>query len=225
MQEEELRMTFQVGLVGRDCLLLGSDRKQRVTPTIFRVEEQYSEFIGQQKMKVNSERTIAVACSGSDVVWESAEKVLSAEGATSTSAEWLEKMIKIGESRPATSWRDKILVLRSGHAGEFIRIDMGERTLEIKDKITSGLPLAATYFLKRYYRQSLRFEALRKLALLVLDCGAQESPENVGYGYDLLAIRNGTIQPVETVQEDSHEIIEIRSRMESAIKDILLREH
>src|SRR5271166_5139423 len=72
--EEELRMTFQVGLVGSGCLLLGSDRKQRVMPTIFRGEEQYSEFIGQQKIKINSERTIAVACSGSDVVWESAEK-------------------------------------------------------------------------------------------------------------------------------------------------------
>jgi len=218
--EEELCMTFQVAMVGRDGLVLGSDRRMRILPCIQDGERGYARYASQSKLRINDEKTAIVACAGADRSWLIGEQIVAKFDPEMSLIRWADYLKEQCESREDKPSRDQILVIRCDTPDKFWWLSIGREMKQFEDKTSSGLPLAAEYFLQRFYRTNMEIRFLEKLALLTLDCAALEAPDSVGCGYDLMTLRNGKPH-FQTYKPDCSEILSIRARLQTAIDDIV----
>ena len=219
-EDEELQMTFQVAMVGRDGLVLGSDRKMRIIPTIQTGERGYARYAAQSKLRVNAAKTAIVACAGADRAWLIGEQVVAKFNPDLNSTAWVDYLKEECESREDKPSRDQILVVRCDTPDKFWWLSIGRELKEFEDKTSSGLPLAAEFFLQQFYKTNMELSSLENLALLTLDCAALEAPDSVGCGYDLMTLRNGKPH-FQTYKPDCAEVLSIRARFQAAINDIL----
>jgi 20S proteasome alpha/beta subunit len=203
---EESLVTFQVALVGQDCVVMGSDRL-------------LSEYLplenggGVTQRASGGKIFIAdgVACmhAGGSQSREMARAVINKRHPQElTLSQWENYLKEIVESiKGALNVVEELIVVRTCDLALTKTRKIGNAIVEassVENKICAGdVHLPARFLSEHLWKEGMPEDKLINLALLTLAFAHEENPSGVGCGYDILTVRrNPPIEEPKTFSED-----------------------
>jgi hypothetical protein len=218
-EEEELKMTFQVALVGTDGLIVASDRKVG-----YKTREGSSALWDIQTGQDNK-----FACSGSVVCFFAGgpqAKTVSTEVLRScppdqNQSDWEASLQRAADSVLAGSTGDEVLVVRL-RVGDIFLINRVGKEASVSPVSTwrcTGVIAKCRFLAQNFWRMAPVTE-LRALALMLLHHAASERSEAVGEGFDFMTIHNGQVEWEHFAAKDP-EIESLRLAFSNAVESVL----
>jgi hypothetical protein len=191
--EEVSQMTFQVVLVGRDGMIVGSDRKMFTqAPHLAGDDPVFTQFEEQSKFVANEDESVICACSGVQEVQRIARKIVLELDPKLSPVGWLAALDALSK-QPQFCQSAQLIVVRKSHPDYAAWLVAGRHGFvsRIEEKQCVGVATTAS-FLPANFSRKCSVNDLKTLALLTLDYGATEFPTSVGRNYDLLILRCGS---------------------------------
>lgn len=191
--EQELRMTFQVVLIGTDGLIIGSDRKMLTqAPYLAGSQAPFPQFEEQSKFIASEDESVICACSGAQEAQRIARQVVREIDPTLGLVEWMAALDSLSR-QPQLSRSAQLVVVRKSCARQAVWLVAGASgyVSRIEEKQCVGDSTSACFLLGNFYKRC-SVDELKSLALLTLDYGATDLPTSVGRNYDLLILREAT---------------------------------
>ncbi len=194
--DEEIILTFQVVLIGRDGLVVGSDRKMSFrspTPDVRGYSAGAWQFAPSTKFVKSTDESVICACAGGPQAKSIANSiVLSCAPVVNESAiQWEEWLRHTSDAVVSNSVGDEVIVVRRNFPDHAIVLCREERTtgvLRIETALCTGTSLTAR-FLTQHLWQLDTVDNLERLALLSLAYAVKERPSEVGEGFDIMTLR------------------------------------
>jgi hypothetical protein len=198
-------MTFQIGLVGCDGLVVGSDRR-----VLFR--SAHPDLVGQNpagwqsfpttKFAKAQDESLVCAFAGGPQSRSIAVAVIAEwpECLGLSVMEWEHRVRTTAESILGNSVGDEILVVRKDDPSRILVVNRNDRVAGIQPVETAICTGTATNarFLPMALWKRTTVSHLRRLALLTLGYAARERPGEVGDGFDLMTLHSSSTNSSST---------------------------
>jgi hypothetical protein len=216
---EEEPMTFQVVLEGTDGLIVGSDKRVGVRSSDARTGG--IQFMRGTKFKKTKDESMICFIAGGPQALQVATAIIAKANANHLGeprdAEWPGFLEEAANTVTSNSVGDEVIVIRKAIPDAYLVTRSGRDVgcAQITQRLCTGVNVTAR-FLTQHFWQALPVERLKPLALLALDFAAQESPSLVGFGFDVLTIRNGGTT-WEEYSEDDKRIREVRDGFKTSV--------
>jgi hypothetical protein len=220
---EDSEMTFQVGLVGSDGLIVGSDRKVTHMPP--NSTSGYAQFDNQRKFETSTDEAIICAWSGTHSQGQRMAREIVGLDPHLSDIAWVRTLDKL--SQPTIHGVTQLIVVRKHRPGHIVWINRGGSegsAARVETHICAGKKLYASFLPGNFLEEKRTVDELRNLALLTLDYGASEAPTNVGGGYDLMILRSAGKVEWEHYGEHDGRVCALRGEYEQAARKILYPE-
>jgi hypothetical protein len=199
---EDYPMTFQIGLVGQDGILIGSDRMlYYASPGPANLPQQNLAMQRSQSSKFirNDDDSIVCTFAGGPYSKHMAQAIASQQGVKAVSQfQWeinLQNLMN-DYQRPPQAAIDEVIVVRPDVPSAFWVARKTNHPFAIISRMEqwacTGDNSPARFFPWHLYAEKTIAE-LRPLAMLTLAYASRENPSLVGGGFDLLTIKNGVI--------------------------------
>jgi len=216
---EEEPMTFQVVLEGTDGLVVGSDKRVGVRSSDARTGG--IQFMRGTKFKKSKDESIICFMAGGPQALQVGTAIIAKANADNLrvllDAEWSGFLEEAANTVSSNSVGDEIVVIRKAIPDAYLVTRSGRNVgcSQITQRLCTGVNVTAR-FLTQHFWQALPVERLKPLALLALDFAARESPSLVGFGFDVLTIRNGETT-WEEYGEDDDRIQKVRDGFKTSV--------
>ncbi len=214
-------MTFQVALVGTDGVLIGSDRRAAIKSGQSARRSDW-QFTAGTKFITKQDESVICAAAGGPQAQTIAQAIINRGEPMQTYPVWCESLKKIAESVPGNSTGDEVLVVRKD-VPDLVLLNRDNRvgaTSKIEDRICTGVT-ATSRFLTQHFWERVSVERLKSLALLTLDYAASERGSEVGFGFDLMVLKAGTVR-WERYQENDERIRNIREGFQAGVRKLVV---
>jgi hypothetical protein len=201
-EEEELRVTYQVGMVGCDGILFASDTRQIyvITPT---EQNPYPPFQPSEvsKFLLSADRSLICAFAGSPLSREFAKRIVAATGSHSSSAldlerDFLDISAAIG---PPMGSRDEIMVARASDPSRILLLSRWVQRNSATDQtrwITTGDNSGPCRFFLHHFYEKRPIAELQRLAALTLAYASMENPTGIG-GIEMWTVTEDGIKQID----------------------------
>lgn len=222
LDSEERPVTFQIAMVGKDGLVVGSD--QRAT---------YGQLVdGQLKLPQRRQRKKyfisedgSVACfgAGGAVAVDIAQRLVRDCNPMNIASklEWEDAMLQLaGRSKATYGFADQLLVIRRDTINAFWLIErrtIGESRAiaeghgivtrsveEIRNCFCTGSSVVAQFLPTHLWNAERTVAELRKLALVTLSYAATEDPSNVSAPFDIVTLDSRCIFEEKEFRQPMH---------------------
>jgi hypothetical protein len=210
--EEEFGMTFQVGLVGTDGVVLGSDQTHihysvqplKDVPAIGR----FWHRTRGKKLLVKDDNSVVCGYAGGPASEKIARAIVTAAQPKGLSeVEWRNRIEEIVSPLRGTDSNvsDEIIVVRTDTCDSILVVmrqgGYDPTFTPVSEHVCTGDYSSARFLAKNVWRPGLTTEELKKLAFLVLAYAHRENPTGVGGGFDILTLTPHTSPKLETHEE------------------------
>jgi hypothetical protein len=189
-------MTFQVGLVGFDGLVVGSDRRVLFLSASSDSDgrplpRSWQSLPGTKFIKSEDDSLICAAAGGPQSK-SIANAIIGGwdKHRNMSQVEWENAVRGLAEAVNGNSVGDEIIVVRRSqpsHVSVITRTNRDVGIQVVETTICTGVSTSAR-FLSSSLWKSTTIRNLRRLALLTLGFAAQERPGEVGNGFDLMTL-------------------------------------
>ena len=200
--EEELEMTFQIALVGSDGLVVGSDRKM-----VYRTQERngapYSQPSASDKFTQSADASIVCFFAGGPQAKSIADLIVTECKPDQHLAAWHNDLRKTAEMLPADSYGAEIIVIRA-QRGDIALINKTGQIVGVSPvdgARCTGVTVKCRFFVEAFWEKT-HVEGLRQLALIALQNAASERSESVGFGFNLMLLKDGNARWEEFSEND-----------------------
>jgi len=197
--EEDLSVTFQIGLVGCDGLVVGSDRRvlyRSPSPDLVGPNPAGCQSFPSTKFVKAQDESLVCACAGGPQSRSVATAVVAdwPHCLGLSTAAWEDKLRITAESVQGNSVGDEIIIVRKDHPSRILVLNRNNRVAGIQPVETNICTGTATNarFLPIALWQPSTVSNLRWLALLTLGYAAKERPTEVGDGFDLMTLHSSS---------------------------------
>jgi hypothetical protein len=192
---EEYEVTFQIALIGKDGLVVGSDRK-----VSYLTEGTAGQHIAAEKYIEGADKSIVCFFAGSPLASNIARRIASTcANVLTDEPQWGILLAQAadnvaGPSLPSLAMIDEVLVVRPDVPKAVwlvSKLQPNPASVQtVTETICTGANLTSR-FLPRYLWSPLPLDTLRDLALLTLSFAERENPSGVGRGFDVLTLEKG----------------------------------
>jgi hypothetical protein len=206
---EEQPLTFQIALVGRDGLVIGSDQLGRYVPISAVGKPQFSQIAFQPKYCVSANQSLVCFAAGSAVTAISLARQICVDCDPALKlkdageSEWEHAVLQVATVTPSLmshyQFATQILVARTDIPDAFwlvlIRPDAAPTVSKMKDQFfCTGTSTVAQFLPRHLWTVDRSVSELKKLTLLTLSYAAKEEPSSVGPPFDIMTLdRTGHI--------------------------------
>jgi hypothetical protein len=220
--KEEPPMTFQVALTGSDGVIVGSDRKRGVKTA----ESGYGEYQYQPAGKFVKSDDESVICASAGSPRSSSIALAIATQANSrqepSGLGWINSLTEIADATAPDYMRGEVIVVRK-HVRDMILVAYGQgrntTSTKIEPHICTGIAAPARFLIEHFWEHA-PVDALQSLVLLALDYAAHERPGDVGYGFDVMTVKEDAMS-LTTYTPDDERIVCIRESFNRAALSVI----
>lgn len=192
-----IQMTFQIGMIGSDGLLVASDRRQlyhqSAAPGIPASEQPTTKF----KFSRSPDESVICAFAGSPFAESLADLIAlnTKPREYKNHASWREHVLDVAaNARQASNTADEVFVIRPSVLDNMLVVTrQGIRPATgawLKDRVCIGMDTPSR-FLPHHLWKRCSVAELRPVALLAVAFASIEYPQYVGEGIDLLTVKKG----------------------------------
>ena len=203
--DEELPMTFQVAMIGSDGLLVGSDRK-----CIYRSQEPNRpasfQFEAGDKFVSTIDGSTVCFFAGGPQAKSIADAIISRSSIHQLPVpHWHAELQRTSETILANSIGDEVMVVRlSGSCADIAlinKVGMVATVSTVHEHRCTGVNVNARFLTQEFW--SLRsVESLQKLAIITMGYSARERPTEVGFGFNLMILKDGVVKWESYAEDD-----------------------
>ena len=188
-------VTFQVALIGKDGLVIGSDRMMLHSSEVFGDNPAFQRYEGR-KFHQSDDGSIVCFYSGQTTAATVARKIVTECKGTPVQSdiEWENSLYDVARSvaTPLSSPSDQIFVIRKDVFNAVWVIFRSPASVSSPRKITDRFCIGdnspARFLPSHLWKLSSSLFELKKLAALTLAYAAEENPTGVGKQFDLLTL-------------------------------------
>jgi hypothetical protein len=192
-------VTFQLGLVGCDGLVIASDRLARYDPLNDPVRKSLVKIVTMSKYFVNRDQSLICFAAGGATAIDLGRQIIEDSNLATlknpTDQEWESAVNRVGGATsptPLSVPADEILIARRGVFDAFWlvlrRPGSISKTLKIDSCLCTGQSTVAQFLPRHLWNKDLSVSVLKKLAILTLSYAANEEPSYVGPPFDVMTL-------------------------------------
>jgi hypothetical protein len=200
LEPEELPVTFHIGLVGRDGVVVGSDRLGRISRVVDN-KPQPAQLVHQSKYFASPSQSIVCFAAGGSMCQQVAQQIVrecDPARLEVSESDWEFEMHKIARTAmlPYQHPIDELLVVRSDTTNAFwwvTRKLAGPGVIfasiqKVWEHLCIGDSTVAQFLPRHLWTRNRSTIELERLALLTLSYAAREEPASIGPPFDIMTL-------------------------------------
>jgi len=220
---EELRMTFQIVLIGKDGLVVASDRRVAVRSP----GSGDWQFIPGTKFCESD--TVVCAAAGGPQAQSIATAIVNhcKPASCQSEPEWIELLRMTAEGIPGNSVGDEVIVARKDvptHVFHVARNNQVAGVQKVDTRLCTGTSVTAR-FLSQHLWSPTTIEQLSWLALLAVAYATEERPSEVGFGIELMTLSNTGVTRRTPWSIDDKQIVALRDSFLATVQRAIFHAH